>query len=177
MHFTYPLHRAMQRHPDKLAVLFGERQWSYREFVDRVARLAGALRNLGMGAGDRDLIERKEARMLPQLLRDTWMDESIDDFRGQIRRYNTEQLAPHLETWRRQGFIPRDTWRPFGQMGFLLPEINEAYGGAGAPQRLPQSNPRAESTLRPSGCRLVERKCSRPITWTGFPAPKDRKTV
>jgi acyl-CoA dehydrogenase len=70
--------------------------------------------------------------MLPQLLRHRWMDEDTDAFREQVRRYIAAELSPQLEGWRRQGFIPREVWRPFGQMGFLLPEIDEAYGGAGA---------------------------------------------
>ncbi len=70
--------------------------------------------------------------MLPQLYRHKWMDEEIGAFREQVRRYIAAELSPHLEGWRRQGFIPREVWGPFGQMGFLLPEMDEAYGGAGA---------------------------------------------
>ena len=70
--------------------------------------------------------------MLPQLYRHQWMDESIDAFREQVRRYVAAELSPHLDGWRRQGFIPREVWRPFGEMGFLLPEMDEAFGGAGA---------------------------------------------
>ncbi len=70
--------------------------------------------------------------MLPQLYRHQWMDEDIEAFREQARRYIAGELSPHLDGWRRQGFIPREVWRPFGQMGFLLPELDEAYGGAGA---------------------------------------------
>jgi long-chain acyl-CoA synthetase len=53
MHFTYPLHRAIQQYPDRLAVVCGERRTSYRQLHDRVARLASALRELGMASGDR----------------------------------------------------------------------------------------------------------------------------
>lgn len=70
--------------------------------------------------------------MLPRLHRHAWMDEDVEAFRVQVRRYTAEKLAPRLEAWRRQGYIPRDVWRPFGEMGFLLPELPEAYGGAGA---------------------------------------------
>ncbi len=70
--------------------------------------------------------------MLPQLYRHRWMDEDIEAFRDQVRRYIAGELSPHLDGWRRQGFIPREVWRPFGQMGFLLPELDESYGGAGA---------------------------------------------
>ena len=70
--------------------------------------------------------------LLPQLYRHRWMDEEIEAFREQVRRYVGKEIAPGLEGWRRQGFIPRGVWRPFGAMNFLLPELGEAYGGAGA---------------------------------------------
>jgi acyl-CoA dehydrogenase len=70
--------------------------------------------------------------MLPQLYRHQWMDEEIEAFREQVRRYVAGELSPHMDGWRRQGYIPREVWGPFGQMGFLLPEMDEAYGGAGA---------------------------------------------
>jgi acyl-CoA dehydrogenase len=60
------------------------------------------------------------------------MDQDIEAFREQVRRYISGELSPRLDHWRRQGFIPPEVWRPFGQMGFLLPELDEAYGGAGA---------------------------------------------
>jgi len=70
--------------------------------------------------------------MLPQLFRHRWMDDDIEAFRDQVRRYVVGELAPRLDGWRRQGFIPREVWRPFGEMGFLLPELEETHGGAGA---------------------------------------------
>ena len=70
--------------------------------------------------------------MLPQLHRHPWMDEDIEAFRDQVRRYVAGELSPHLDGWRRQGYIPREVWRPFGQMGFMLPELAEEHGGAGA---------------------------------------------
>jgi acyl-CoA dehydrogenase len=60
------------------------------------------------------------------------MDDEIEAFRDQVRRYIATALAPNLEGWRRQGFIPREIWRPFGELGFLLPELGEDYGGGGA---------------------------------------------
>ena len=69
--------------------------------------------------------------MLPQLHRHPWMDDDIEAFRDQVRRYVAGELAPHLDGWRRQGYIPRQVWQPFGRMGFMLPELAEEYGGAG----------------------------------------------
>jgi acyl-CoA dehydrogenase len=70
--------------------------------------------------------------MLPQLHRHPWMDVDIEAFRDQARRYIERELVPHMDAWRRQGFIPREVWRPFAELGLLLPELPEAYGGAGA---------------------------------------------
>lgn len=69
--------------------------------------------------------------MLPQLHRHAWMDESIEAFRDQVRRYIAAEMASKLDAWRRQCGIPREVWAPFGALGFLLPEIDEAYGGSG----------------------------------------------
>ena len=70
--------------------------------------------------------------ILPQLHRHAWMDADIEAFRDQARRYIERELAPHMEAWRRQGHIPREVWQPFAQLGLLLPEISEDYGGGGA---------------------------------------------
>ncbi|CAG4896488.1 acyl-CoA synthetase [Paraburkholderia saeva] len=53
MYITQSLHRAVQHHPDRIAVRFGDRQRTFREFADRVARLAGALQKIGMQEGCR----------------------------------------------------------------------------------------------------------------------------
>ncbi len=53
MNLTQALHRAAQQHPDRIAVRCGHRQRTFRELIDRVARLAGALQRLGMQRGDR----------------------------------------------------------------------------------------------------------------------------
>ena len=68
---------------------------------------------------------------LPRLHRHAWMDDDVEAFRDQVRRYVAGEIAPQMEGWRRAGQISRDTWRKFGAMGFLLPEMPEEYGGAG----------------------------------------------
>ena len=69
--------------------------------------------------------------MLPQLHRHAWMDDSIEAFRRELRRYILQKMAPHLDGWRRQGFIPREVWSDFADMGYLLPEMDEDFGGSG----------------------------------------------
>jgi acyl-CoA dehydrogenase len=70
--------------------------------------------------------------MLPQLHQHAWMDADMEAFRDQVRRYVRAEMVPHLDGWRKQGYIPRDVWRPFGELGFMLPELGEQYGGPGA---------------------------------------------
>jgi long-chain acyl-CoA synthetase len=53
MHLTQGLHRSLQQTPQRIATVFGERRQSFQAFGDRVARLAGALRALGLQPGDR----------------------------------------------------------------------------------------------------------------------------
>ncbi|MEO7401740.1 MAG: AMP-binding protein, partial [Polaromonas sp.] len=53
MYLTQALHRAVQQHPDRIAVRFGNCQRTFRQLADRVARLAGALQKIGMRTGDR----------------------------------------------------------------------------------------------------------------------------
>lgn len=50
---TQGLHRALQRQPGRIATVFEGRQRTYGQYVERVARLAGALRALGVKRGDR----------------------------------------------------------------------------------------------------------------------------
>ncbi|PWR18345.1 acyl-CoA dehydrogenase family protein [Zavarzinia compransoris] len=70
--------------------------------------------------------------MMPRLYRHAWMDEESDAFRAQVRRYVQAEMSPRVEGWRRQGFIPAEVWRPFGALGFVLPEMPGDYGGADA---------------------------------------------
>jgi acyl-CoA synthetase (AMP-forming)/AMP-acid ligase II len=50
---TQPLKRALQLKGDKTATIFGERQRTWSELNERVARLAGALHRLGVRPGER----------------------------------------------------------------------------------------------------------------------------
>jgi long-chain acyl-CoA synthetase len=53
MQITHGLRRAIQVNADGIATMFGDRRHTYRVFTDRVARLAGALSELGTSRGDR----------------------------------------------------------------------------------------------------------------------------
>jgi len=53
MYLTQGLQRTLQQDPDRIVTIFGARRRTYREFGERIARLAGALRALGMVPDDR----------------------------------------------------------------------------------------------------------------------------
>ncbi|MFF8955416.1 long-chain fatty acid--CoA ligase [Streptomyces sp. NPDC014894] len=53
MYLTQSLHRALQQFPDRPMTVCGDRVRTTREVVERVARLASALRGLGVRTGDR----------------------------------------------------------------------------------------------------------------------------
>ncbi|MDR0246525.1 MAG: long-chain-fatty-acid--CoA ligase [Burkholderia sp.] len=52
-HLTQPLHKALRERPGATAVTSAGRDFSHREFADRVARLAAVLRAEGLEAGGR----------------------------------------------------------------------------------------------------------------------------
>ncbi|MFD1560751.1 long-chain-fatty-acid--CoA ligase [Paraburkholderia silviterrae] len=53
MYQTQALHRALQQYGDRVAVRFAGRERTFAAFAERVARLAGALQQLGLQDGDR----------------------------------------------------------------------------------------------------------------------------
>ena len=53
MEITQPLHRALQLSPNREQTIAGDRVRTVAESVDRIARLAGALRTAGLGDNDR----------------------------------------------------------------------------------------------------------------------------
>jgi acyl-CoA synthetase (AMP-forming)/AMP-acid ligase II len=53
MYLTQSLQRSARSQPKKLATICGSRRTDYATMLDRVARLGGALRSLGVGPGDR----------------------------------------------------------------------------------------------------------------------------
>jgi len=78
MYLTQGLHRAVQRHPDKIALchLDGEQQRSLRfaELAQNVARLAAALAARGVAAGDRvALLSPNNEQLIQQLLACWWL--------------------------------------------------------------------------------------------------------
>ncbi|MEQ8661816.1 MAG: acyl-CoA dehydrogenase family protein, partial [Gammaproteobacteria bacterium] len=52
-------------------------------------------------------------------------------FRDTYRRFLTNEVAPHMETWRDAGIVDREIFRRAGELGFLMIWPDEKYGGLG----------------------------------------------
>lgn len=72
MHMTQGVHRAAQIKPNATATVFGERRRSWREFQDRVARLAAVLVAQGLQAGDRVAAIMQNSDRYIELYYATW---------------------------------------------------------------------------------------------------------
>ena len=70
--------------------------------------------------------------MPPRLHQHAWMDADLEAYRDQLRKYIANEMLPHNDAWRAAGMIPRSAWQGLAEMGALLPEIGEEYGGPGA---------------------------------------------
>jgi acyl-CoA dehydrogenase len=57
--------------------------------------------------------------------------EEIETYRTTVRRFLTHEIAPHVQEWRKQGQVPRESWLKAGQAGLLGVSIPDHYGGAG----------------------------------------------
>jgi acyl-CoA synthetase (AMP-forming)/AMP-acid ligase II len=73
MGLTRALHRSVQLRPDAVAVRFGGRQRTFRQFADRTARLASALQSLGVRPKDRvAMLALNSDRYLEYLMAVPW---------------------------------------------------------------------------------------------------------
>ncbi|MFZ6689636.1 acyl-CoA dehydrogenase family protein [Undibacterium sp. SXout11W] len=60
-----------------------------------------------------------------------WMCSELESFRDAIRRFVESEVTPHQEHWRKQQHVDRSLWNKGGEMGMLLADIPEEYGGSG----------------------------------------------
>ena len=63
--------------------------------------------------------------------RSPWMDGDLDLFRDTARRFVAEEITPHLERFAKQQHVDRRAWEKAGELGLLLADVPEAYGGGG----------------------------------------------
>lgn len=61
----------------------------------------------------------------------TWMDADLALYRNSVRRFVEKEITVHDEKWRKQQHVDRELWQKAGELGVLLADIPEQYGGAG----------------------------------------------
>ena len=60
-----------------------------------------------------------------------WMDADLALYRDTVRRFVAAEVEPHQARWREQQHVDRDVWRKAGELGLLLADVPDDYGGAG----------------------------------------------
>lgn len=79
MYLTQGLHRALQATPDAVATVFGDRERTFREHIDRIARLAGGLQKLSVERGGRvAILSLNSDRYAEYLLAVPWADAVLN---------------------------------------------------------------------------------------------------
>jgi len=59
------------------------------------------------------------------------MNAELEGFRDAVRRFIHAEIVPHQDKWKHQQHVDRDIWNKAGEMGMLLADIAEQYGGSG----------------------------------------------
>ncbi len=63
--------------------------------------------------------------------RSPWMTEDLEQFKDMVERFGKEYLEPNELKWREQHYADRSAWLKAGELGLILPDFPEEYGGAG----------------------------------------------
>jgi acyl-CoA dehydrogenase len=59
-------------------------------------------------------------------------DADLPAYRSMVRRFVQTEVAAHAEKWRQQQHVDRALWNKAGELGLLLADVPEEYGGSGA---------------------------------------------
>ncbi|MDN5758914.1 MAG: AMP-binding protein, partial [Tomitella sp.] len=110
MYLTQGLHRAVQSTPDAVATVFGDRERTFREHVDRIARFAGALQGLGVQSGGRvAMLSLNSDRYAEYLLAVPWADAVLNPVNI---RWSPREIAYSLNDSGTEVLLVDDTFVP-----------------------------------------------------------------
>lgn len=69
--------------------------------------------------------------MAPLTYQSSWMNDELRMLRKSVRQFLQESFVPHQARWREQQRPDAEAWTQAGEVGILLPDVPEAYGGGG----------------------------------------------
>jgi acyl-CoA synthetase (AMP-forming)/AMP-acid ligase II len=121
MYVTQGLHRAVQQQPDAVATVFGSRRTTFTEQRDRVSRVAGGLRQVGVRPGDRvAYLGLNSDRFYEYYFAVPWADAVVNPINI---RWAAAEIAYALEDSQTSALMVDDTFAP------LLEQVCARYGG------------------------------------------------
>lgn len=110
MYLTQALHRGVQQFPQRPATVCGGRTRTFAESAGRIARLAGGLRALGVGEGDRvAYLGLNSDRFLEYYLASWWAGAVVNPVNV---RWATEEIGYSLEDSGTAVLVLDDTFLP-----------------------------------------------------------------
>ncbi|HMW11988.1 MAG TPA: acyl-CoA dehydrogenase family protein [Chitinophagales bacterium] len=59
-----------------------------------------------------------------------YFNEDHETFRKSIKDFLEKEATPHIDQWEKDGKIPREFWKKFGEMGYFGLAYPAAYGGS-----------------------------------------------
>ena len=62
-------------------------------------------------------------------MKDYYFSEDHKMFRESLRDYLDREVVPHIDAWEKEGRVPAEIFRSFGDMGYFGLGFEEAYGG------------------------------------------------
>ena len=60
-----------------------------------------------------------------------WMTPELETFRASVRRFVASEIVPHQQRWREQQHVDSALWRKAGELGLLLADVPDDFGGSG----------------------------------------------
>ena len=112
MYITQGLHRQLQQRPDKVAIRESGRSLSFARLAERVARLAGALKGLGMASGDCiAMLSRNSQRYIEYSLGVPWADGVLNPVNT---RWSVAEIVYSLDDSASTMLIVDDTFKDMG---------------------------------------------------------------
>src|SRR4051812_42093940 len=75
--------------------------------------------------------DRREPAVSSGAYQSSWVDEDVRIFRKSIHHFIQKEFVPHYAGWCKQHHPDAQAWRKAGEIGLLLPDIPEEYGGGG----------------------------------------------